>query len=186
MTDYKKRIIRKREKEYREVIKFPEKFTSRKYSKEKASKLLDAGYSGKGQYVLIPNRGGTTARTTVGKETITIDRGDRIETVYLSTGKNFLKNLQRKFDKPLGKGEYWAFKVGDNNTFLNNHNKDLRQLMRYGESINFTNPDAKNYVHLVKVQYKDGQETIQQKYNPNNPADPSNYKKPKWSNKRGK
>lgn len=189
MTDYKKRIIRKRANEYSEVIKYPEKFQSRKYSKEKADRLLDAGYSGVGRHILIPNRGGSTVTTTVHQDTIAIDRGDRIETVYLSSGKNFLRNLQRKFDQPLGSGEYWAFKVGDNNTFLQNHHKDLRQLMRYGESIQFTNADAKNYVHLVKIAYKDGRDSHQLPYNPNNPADFSNYKKParkKWVNKRGK
>ena len=187
LTDYKKRIIRKRANEYQEVIKYPEKFQARKYSKEKAAKLLDAGYSGVGRYILIPNRGGTTVKTTVNKDTVTIDRGDRIETVYLSTGKMFLAGLQRKFDKPLGSGEYWAFKVGDNNTFLMNHHKDLRQLMKYGETINFTNPQAKNYVHLVKIKYKDGRDSHQLPYDPTNPADPSNFKKRgKWVNKRGK
>jgi len=189
LTDYKRRVIRKRANEYAEVIKYPEKFKSRVYKPEKANRLLDAGFSGVGQHILIPNRGGTTLSTHVKADTVTIDRGDRIETVYLSNGRNFLRNLQRKFDKPLGPGEYWAFKVGDNNTFLQNHHKDLRQLMRYGESIQFTNADAKNYVHLVKIQYKDHRDTHQLPYNPNNPADPSNYKKPrakKWVNKRGK
>ena len=135
LTDYKKRIIRKREKEYPEVIKHPYKFQGRKYSKDKAKALLNAGYSGVGQHILIPNRGNSTTSTRVLRDKIVIDRGDRIETVYLSSGPNFLKNLYKRIDAPLPRGSFWALKVGDNNTFLNNYTKTLSQLMRYGDII---------------------------------------------------
>lgn len=171
---------------------------------EKASQLLDSGYSGVGQYILIPYRGGKkeAGQTKVLKDTVKIDRGDRIETVYLNTGKGFLAKVRRMQEREWRMEEngeeheretYWAFKVGDNNTFLNLRG-NLDMLLRYGENLNFTDSQAKNYVHLVKVEYKDGEHAIKQlPYNPNNPADPSNYLGPykkkrarKWSSKRGK
>ena len=201
LTDYKKRIIRRRAKDYPELIAHPEKFQSRKYSKEKAAKLLDAGYSGIGQHILMPYRGkgkepfsSTLGQKVVGDKVI-IDRGNRIETVYLNTGRDFLKTVERLIAKEeamrengeeYDKETYWAFKVGDNNTFLKLQGS-LDGLMHYGQNLNLTDPNAKNFVHLVKVEYKDGYKAINQlPYDYNNPTELPKKPRRKPSNKRGK
>jgi hypothetical protein len=200
LTGGQKSWITKQAKKYAAVIENPSKFESRVYGKAKAAKLKEAGYFGEGNHILIPNFGDKTARTRVSEDTVTITRVDSkgravIEKVYLHSGPELLKRLQKQFSKPLGKGEYWSLKVGDNNTFLEAGEKTLSELMRYGSRISFQgNGDAKewavHHVHLVKFKFEDGEDHLRERqlpYNPSNPADPSNYKgRKKWQNKRGK
>jgi hypothetical protein len=187
--------ITKQERKYSEVIKHPEKFQSRTYSNATVKKLKGAGYFGEGNRILIPNFGDKSSRTTVNEDTITVRRtlrnGETVtEIVYLHSGPELLKRLQRKFSKPLPSGEFWAFRVGDNNTFLSNHTKTLGQLMHYGQSIEFRgNKDAvywaQRHMHLVRFRYDDGKDHRQMQHNPNNPTEYHGRKK-KWQNKRGK
>lgn len=176
----------------------PKKFESRTYSKAKAAKLKEAGYFGEGNKILIPNFGDKTARTWVSEDTVTIRRVDSkgravIEKIYLHSGPELLKRLNKKFARPLRRGEYWSLKVGDNNTFLDAGEKTLTDLMRYGSRVSFTgNGESRNWaehhVHLVKFKFEDGEDHLrmqQKPYNPNNPTEP-NAKARKWINKRGK
>ena len=207
LTTYQKRVVRERSKRYEAVIAQPEKFFSRKYSKKTRTKLKAAGYFGEGDRVLIPNFGDKTMRVTVNTDYITVhrtlrSRGDtrRGETVtehiYLHSGPKLIAELQKKFKHDLPRGEYWALKVGDNNTFLSNHSKNLYQLMHYAADLaddwssggedEDENPKAwaKKRVHLVRFRFDNGKDYEQLKYDTNNPADPSRFKK--WGNKRGK
>ena len=189
LTDYKKRVISQLSKDYPELIKHPDRFTSRKYKPETAQKLYDAGYSMHKNRVLLPNRinksgkGSPTLSTKVKDNKLIIDRGNRIETVYLNSGPDFLKMIERRMDEVLPYDEYWALKVGDNNTFLKNHTQTINALTRYGETLNFSDPSARNFVHLVHVKFKPGQIPKQLPYDYNNPTEV----KPKWRrNKRRK
>lgn len=212
LTEYKKKIIRKREKQYSEVIKHPWKFSSRKYGKKKTEKLRMAGYFGEGDRTLIPNFGDKSARTIVSDRFITTIRtltnprdSRRWETItertYLYSGPELLEQLQKRFKGKLPPGEYWALKVGDNNSFINARYKTLYELMHYAgplalqweeqdnNSDEEDNPAhyARTHVHLVKFRFENGKDYEQKPYDPSNPADPSNFKKRgKWSNKRGK
>jgi hypothetical protein len=198
LSSGQKSWITKQANKYSAVIEHPKKFESRTYSTTKAAKLKAAGYFGEGNKILIPNFGDKTARTYVNEDSVTIRRVDSkgravIEKVYLHSGPELLKRLNKKFARPLGNGEYWSLKVGDNNTFLDAGEKTLVDLMRYGSRISFTgNGEAKNWaehhVHLVKFKFEDGQDHLREQqlpYNPNNPTEP-NKKARKWLNKRGK
>jgi hypothetical protein len=192
----------KQARKYSEVVKHPKKFESRTYSSAKAKQLKEAGYFGEGNKILIPNFGDKTSRTKVSADYVTITRTDSkgravIEKVYLHSGPALLRKLQKEFPKPLGKGEYWALKTGDNNTFLLSGRKNLADLMKYGSDITFTGSDgniqwAQSHIHLVRFKFEDGKDHIEEDlkdkqlpYNPNNPTEP-NKKAKKWINKRGK
>lgn len=65
--------------------------------------------------------------------------------------------------------------------------------MRYGATIDWKGQEdaqhwAKTHVHLVRFKFDNGQDHNQKPYDVNNPADFSNYRKPRqhWNNKRGK
>lgn len=170
LTSGQKSWITKQKNRYEAVIDKPKKFTTRTYSKETAAKLKRAGYFGEGNKIIIPNFGDKTSRTRVSERTVTITRRLNpkhgaphtvTETVYLDSGPALLAKLNKKFADPLPPGEYWAFKVGDNNTFLNNHNKTLGALMHYGMEIKFKGDAgqvqwAESHVHLVRFHYDDG------------------------------
>lgn len=176
---------------YEAVVEKPSKFTARTYSDATAKKLKAAGYFGEGNKILIPNFGDPSSRTRVSERTITITRRLNpkhgaphtvTETIYLDSGPALLAKLNKKFADDLPQGEYWAFKVGDNNTFLNNHNKTLGALMHYGMEIKFKgNPDqvqwAESHVHLVKFRYDDGLDHSGADYQlPYNYANPTEYR----------
>ena len=167
-----------------------------------------AGYFGEGERILIPNFGDKTQRTIVSEDYITITRTLRsksdykrwervTEKVYLHSGSQLLIQLQKRFKKPLPPGEYWSLKVGDNNTFINARYKTLHELMAYASPLadkwmeqgeDSSGQWAAHHVHLVKFRFESGHEIEHGApiYNPHNPADFSNYRKPKWKNKRGK
>lgn len=198
LTGGQKSWITKQARKYAAVVENPKKFESRVYSSKKAAQLKEAGYFGEGRHILIPNFGDKTARTTVNENSVTIRRVDSraravIEKVYLHSGPDLLRQLEKKFAAPLGRGEYWSLKVGDNNTFLDAGEKTLHELMRYGSRVSFTgNGDARmwaeHHVHLVKFKFEDGEDHLRERqlpYNPNNPTEPNKRAK-KWINKRGK
>lgn len=189
LTSGQKSWLTKQMARYEAVIEKPSKFTTRTYSATTARKLKAAGYYGEGNKILIPNFGDPTSRTRVSEKTVTITRRLNpkhgaphtvTETVYLDSGPALLARLNKRFADPLPKGEYWAFKVGDNNTFLNNHNKTLGALMHYGMEIKFKGSDgqvewAQSHVHLVKFRYDDGLDhsgaDYQLPYNYDNPTE---------------
>jgi hypothetical protein len=202
LTSGQKSHALKQARKYQSVVFNPKKFESRTYSTAKAKMLKEAGYFGEGNKILIPNFGDTTARTKVNTDSVTITRTDSrgrrvIEKVYLHSGPELLRKLQKEFPKPLGPGEYWSLKVGDYNTFIEAGKKDLSQLMKYGTDLTLTGSDgnihwAERHVHLVKFKFEDGEDHVdmdkkekQKPYNPNNPTEPNKDAK-KWLNKRGK
>lgn len=153
-------MVRERSREFYDVIKYPKIYQSRTYSKKTAGELKRAGFLTRGKKVLVPfktRRGNGAIETTsfqVKGHKLVIDRNDRVETVYLNTGPEFLKFIDDHMYDVLPKGEFWALKVGDSNTFLANHTKTIAELSKYGVEVNFKNPDSINYVHLVHIKLK--------------------------------
>ena len=160
LTDYQKRVVSERSREFADVIKYPSDYQSRTYGKKKVAQLKDAGFLTRGTRALIPfrtkrsNGAIVTNSFQLKGNTLVIDRSGRIETVYLNTGPEFLKFIDANMDTVLPRGEFWALKIGDSNTFLESHTKTIRELIRYGEEVNFHDPEARNYVHLVHIKLK--------------------------------
>lgn len=182
-TNYQKRVISRREKEYSELIKNPQGFKVSKVAKTTAQLLKASGYKVENGRAIIPTRGN---KVRIKGDKLIIDRGDRTETVYLNSGKGFLQRVERELKKEenedyegLPDGEYWAFKVGDNNTFLSNWQQGMTGLMRYGQKVNFTDPSAAQYTNLVKIKFKD-------KNHMQSPKPKAKPRKRKPNNKRGK
>jgi hypothetical protein len=159
LTDYKKKVIKKKAKEWRALIDYPDSFTTRKVSEATAKLLIDGGYRVERGRAIIPTRNGKKLKIDGRKGQLRFERTNSqgettIETVYLSSGPNFLKRLEKLAteDGTLEPNEQWALKVGDNNTFLTTH-PSLDQLMRYGSTLNLTDPNARDFVSLVKVKF---------------------------------
>lgn len=215
LTPGQKSWITKQAAKFAQVIEKPKNFDSRVYSEAKTKRLKDAGFFGFGRNIIVPNFGDRTQRTYVLEDSVVIHRTlpakhgkpYRVtERVYLHSGPKLLNVLSKRFAEDLPRGEYWALKVGDNHTFINNHEKNLSQLMRYGQRIfsgqlepgdkGFTGDRewAVHRVHLVKFRYDDGEDHSgaggQLPYNESNPTEYKGRKPParkkKWANKRGK
>lgn len=87
---------------------------------------------------------------------LTITKRDRIETVYLSTGKDFIKRLEKlNFTDELDENEFWSLKVGDSNTFFHQSQSLNNLLHRYAPTIKWHKEGADKYVALVKVKFTD-------------------------------
>lgn len=182
LSSGQKSWITKQKTKYQQIVEHPEKFASRVYSTKKAKQMKSAGFYGEGNHILIPNFGDKRSRTIVREDTITIRRRLRIgytasrkpifgpeveETIYLHTGPNLLKLLKRKYPKALPKGEYWAFKLGDNNTFIDKWAKNLNQLSYYNRALFDLEEDEEDdergnlRIHLVRFRFTDGQDHMQ-------------------------
>lgn len=167
MTDYKKRIIRKLTKEYSEVIAHPQHFKIRKVGKATGSLMRASGYKVVNDRAVLPAVSKYTNKGRVGFESVTVSKNkvvtvysDRTETVYLSSAKDFLKTIDRLLEREdLGEdddeGVFWAFKVGDRNTFINSHKSLSLLLFGYGKNLTYRHNDneTKRITNLVKVEY---------------------------------
>ena len=120
--------------------------------------MKDTGYDLVNHRVILPTKG--TYKYKVTKDRIVIDKPNRVDTVLLSSGPNFLKRLDKlaKNENPrfgLPPGEYYSLKIGDHDTFLS-HAKSLEKLMDYGRIKAFNSSNARDYVSLVHVKFKPG------------------------------
>jgi len=95
----------------------------------------------------------------------------RKETVYLKRGPELLKDIQKRIaaSEPLPRGQYYALKVGEKNTFLSNHTKTLQALMNYAKhGLKFTGGEleqymAQQYTNLVLIEWDSGNDSEQGK-----------------------
>ena len=169
LTDYKKRIIRKLQREYSDILDRPQDYQIRKVS-EKTRKLAEAaGYRSVRDRLIIPARKKKTSEGTIGFESVSISRkmivtrySDRTETVYLSSAPDFLKTVDRLLaqEEEFGDedGVFWAFKIGESNTFINSK-KTLEELLySYAPKLNFRGDPTKMAMmtNLVRIEYHSG------------------------------
>lgn len=160
MTDYKKKKIRKLAKEYAELIKNPQNFTSRKVGKNTAG-LLSTKYSYSGNDYRVTN--GHVIIATRRKKTVKI-KGDKLmfkyadgrtETIYTrAKGVTLLEQISKMREPKLKSGERWGIKIGDHTVFSKSLQNSLKELVEASKGHgSFGGAIRSGQAELVKVHF---------------------------------